>query len=854
MKHIALGIVAHVDAGKTTLSEALLYKTGALRALGRVDDGDSFLDSEELERRRGITVHVKQAVMTSGGVSFTLVDTPGHADLCADCERAVWALDCAVLLVSAPEGVRTHTLTLWRMLERMGVPTFIFVNKCDLPCPGRAQVTDELRRRLSRGCVDLGAPDGELFEQAAMCDERLMASFFERGALGDDELARAVFERKIFPCVFGSARTLEGVGALLDALCRFTPPGAREDGPLRARVYKITTDERGARLTHIKVNSGALHTRDAVSSRGGEEEKITALRVYSGERFTAVDTALPGMTVAATGLANTYAGEGIGEPDAPRLSPLPSMSFRVSAGDVDPHEAYSKLRRLGEEDPSLCMRWDPESGEIRVDVSGEVRLEVLASEAESRFGLALVFDEGRTAYRETVARKVEGVGHFEPLRHYAEVHLLLEPLERGGGLEFRCACREDELPRQWQRLALACLSEKTHRGVLTGAPLTDTRITVTAGRVSVKHTEGGDIREAVGRAVRQGLRTAGTVLLEPCCAFTLELPREHAGRAMADLERMGAEWGAPEYDGEGCLIKGSAPAEKVRDYPAEVTRYTSGRGRVYLEPAGYRPCKDAEAVVAEAGYDCDGDLANTADSVFCTGGAGRIVPWHEVYAHAHIPVAYRPERQGEDGGAGDVVTRERSARYAGTLAEDRELLKIFERTYGPVKRDLRAALKRAEDPVLYAAVPRALAQEYLLVDGYNIIFAWDELRALAEVDIDEARETLINRLCNYQGYCKNEVIVVFDAYRVAGGAGSVERRHNISVVYTKEAETADMYIEKATRRLVKERRVRVATSDGLEQLIIIGAGARRISAEMFHSELETVERAVAGIVRALGDS
>lgn len=850
MKRIALGIVAHVDAGKTTLSEALLYVSGAVRSLGRVDNGDSFLDSEDIERRRGITVHTKQAVFASGGVSFTLVDTPGHSELCADCERAIWALDCAVLVVSAPEGVRTHTLTLWRMLERMGVPTFIFVNKTDLPCPDRASVIDELRRRLCGRCVDISPEGGgDFFEEAAMCDEALMDAFLEAGSLGDGDIADAVFGRKLFPCVFGSARTLSGVQALLDALCRFTRVRGDADGELRARVYKITTDEHGARLTHIKVNSGVLRTRDVIAGSEGEE-KITALRVYSGGGFTAVDEVLPGMTAAATGLTGTYAGEGIGEADAPTLSPPPMMSFRVTAKSVDPHVAFQKLKRLGEEDPSLGVRWDADTGEIRADASGEVRLEVLASEAGERFGLELEFDEGRTAYRETVAEKVEGVGHFEPLRHYAEVHLLLEPLERGSGLEFRCACREDELPRQWQRLAMSCLKEKRHLGIRTGSPLTDTRITLTAGRISVKHTEGGDFREAVSRAVRQGLRTAGTVILEPYYSFALELPREHAGRAMADLERMGAEWDAPE-GGDICVLKGSAPAQSIRQYPAEVMRYSAGRGRLYLESAGYRPCRDPEAVVKSIGYDCDGDVANTADSVFCTRGAGRIVPWDRVYAHAHLPVMYKKRGSLEDGFE-NPVTPERSSGYAGTIAEDRELLKLFERTYGPVRRDLRAALRRAEDPVLAAAVPRSIEYEYLLVDGYNIIFAWDGLRKLAAVDIDEARETLINRLCNYQGYCKNEVIVVFDAYRVSGGAGSVERRHNISVVYTKEAETADMYIEKAARRLVKERRVRVATSDGLEQLIIIGAGARRISADMFRTELETVERAITDIVGKLG--
>ena len=853
MKRLVIGILAHVDAGKTTLSEGMLYRAGETRRLGRVDHGDAFLDTYALERERGITIFSKQALLHLDGAEITLLDTPGHVDFSTEMERTLQVLDYAVLVVSGTDGVQSHTETLWRLLERYRVPTFLFVNKLDLPGAGRGALLAEVQARLDGGCADFGAdrPRGALEESVALCSEELMERYLEAGALEDGEIAEAVAKRRVFPCFFGSALRLEGVDAFLAGLARYTREPPRREA-FGAKVYKIGWDEQGVRLTYLKVTGGSLRVKAAVSgSREGEpwEEKVNQLRVYTGAKFRTVEEALPGMVCAAAGLSCTRPGEGLGaEPDSGLPSLRPVLGYRVELPrGVDAHTALTRFRQLEEEDPQLHVVWNEALQELHVQLMGEVQLEVLGSLVRERFGMEVGFGQGSILYRETIASTVEGVGHYEPLRHYAEVHLLLEPGERGSGLRFASACREDDLDRNWQRLILTHLEEKTHPGVLTGAPITDMKITLAAGRAHQKHTEGGDFRQATYRAVRQGLRRAESVLLEPWYDFRLELPSEAVGRAMSDLQRMGGSFAPPETEGDRSVLTGSAPVSEIRGYQMEVTGYTRGRGRLSCSLRGYEPCHNAEEVIAAAGYDCDADLDNPADSVFCAHGAGFLVKWDEVPAHMHLESVLGAPKE-PAGVPGERAAERRAADYCAMVAEDRELLEIFERTYGPIRRDPRKAFR----PVRREPARRPPSQppkgldgpEYLLVDGYNIIFAWDDLNALAQENLDAARGRLVDLLCNYRGFRQCEVIVVFDAYRVKGNPGEVERVHNISVVYTKEAETADMYIEKVTRELGKHNRVRVATSDALEQLIILGHGALRISADAFREEVAQVEQAI----------
>ena len=856
MNKLVLGVLAHVDAGKTTLSEALLYRSGAIRRLGRVDHRDAFLDTDEMERERGITIFSKQAEFSLGDLAVTLLDTPGHVDFSAEAERVLQVLDCAVLVVSGSDGVQAHTRTLWRLLERYAVPTFLFINKMDLAGTDREALLSELKARLDGGCVDFSLPPEALAEEAAVCDEALLERYLETGELAEEDLTDLVRRRKLFPCFFGSALKLEGVEALLEALRRHAPLRAYPEA-FGARVFKVSRDARGARLTWMKVTGGALRAKDLLTNRRPDtpeeevwEEKADQLRLYSGEKFQPVDSAPAGTVVAVTGLSRALPGQGLGHETAwtvPALEPVLAYQMQTEA---DPSAALKALRLLEEEDPQLRVSWA--AGAVRVQLMGEVQTEILQRRLRERFGVEAQFGAGRVVYRETIAAPVEGVGHFEPLRHYAEVHLLLEPLPRGTGLRFAAVCPEDQLDGHWQRLVLTHLWEKPHLGVLTGSPITDMKITLTAGRAHEKHTEGGDFRQATYRAVRQGLMSAESILLEPWYAFRLELPAAQLGRALNDIQQMGGEAEPPEALGEEAVLTGQAPVAAMGDYAKELAAYTRGQGRLSLRPAGYRPCGDPETVVEALGYDPERDVENTPDSVFCAHGAGYTVKWSGVPAQAHVVSGVRLGAP-KPGETKEPETR-RSAAYAGTIEQDKELQAIFERTYGAVKRRDFLPPKAPRRPVSSDAPERRSVSrqpagpEYLLVDGYNIIFAWDELEAMARESLDAARKALCDLLCNYQGYRKCEVIAVFDAYKVRGGQGSVEKYHSIHVVYTKEAETADAYIERATYELGKRHRVRVATSDGPEQLIILGHGALRVSAAAFREEVEAVQGQIARIL------
>ena len=855
MRKLVVGILAHVDAGKTTLSEALLYRSGAIRRLGRVDHGDAFLDTDAMERQRGITIFSKQAVLPLETVEITLLDTPGHVDFSAEAERVLRVLDCAILVISGADGVQAHTRTLWRLLGKYEIPVFLFVNKMDLSGADRTALLAELKEKLDSGCADFGAPPEVLAEEAAVCDEAALERYLEAGALADGDLTAMIASRKLFPCFFGSALKLEGVEEFLAGLERYAPVPAYPP-EFGARVFKIARDSQGARLTYLKVTGGTLRVKDMLANRRSglpEEwaEKADQLRIYSGAKFRPVEEAPAGTVAAVTGLSRTRPGDGLGFETAwtgPVLEPV--LTYQVILEDgADPHTALDRLRQLEEEDPQLHIVWNEGLREIHIQLMGEVQLEILQRMLEDRFGMTVSFGAGSIRYRETIAAPVVGIGHFEPLRHYAEVHLLLEPGAPGSGLVFASACPTDVLGLNWQRLILTHLAEREHLGVLTGSPITDMKITLLTGRAHEKHTEGGDFRQATYRAVRQGLMQAESVLLEPWYDFRLELPAPQVGRAISDIQRMNGETDPPETAGEEAILTGAAPVAAMRDYAREVAAYTRGQGRLLCTAGGFRPCAGAEAVIAAMDYDPERDVENTPDSVFCAHGGGYTVPWSEVPAHAHLDSGLRfglPEERTEE------VPRARQASgYAGTVEQDRELQAIFERTYGPVKR--RAFLPPKEPRRAPAAeqgerrsVPeRDQGPEYLLVDGYNIIFAWDELKSIAWDNLDAARKQLCDLLCNYQGYQKCRIIVVFDAYKVKGGLGSVEKYHNIHVVYTKEAETADAYIERATYEIGRKHRVRVATSDGPEQLIILGHGALRLSASGFHEEMERVQGQIA---------
>ena len=851
-KQIVLGILAHVDSGKTTLSEAMLYRAGVTRRLGRVDHKDAFLDTDALEKARGITIFSKQALLTAGDTDITLLDTPGHVDFSTETERTLQVLDYAVLVVSGTDGVQSHTETLWRLLRRYHVPTFVFVNKMDLPGMERQELLAQLNRRLGEGFVDFGAEQADRDEALALCDENLMDRMLDAGQLQDADLIPAIARRHVFPCWFGAALKLEGVDALLDGLDRYTRPAPALEA-FGAKVFKVSQDEQGARLTWLRVTGGELKVKAQLTGEADGEswaEKANQLRLYSGAKYTLTEAIGPGQVCAVTGLTKARPGEGLGaerDSDLPVLEPVLSYQVLLPEG-ADMHAALGKLHRLEEEEPQLHVVWNETLDEIHVQLMGEIQLEVLRSLLAERFGLEVEFGPGGILYKETITEPMEGVGHYEPLRHYAEVHLKLEPLPRGSGMQFAADCREEVLDKNWQRLVLTHLEEKQHLGVLTGSPLTDVKITLIAGRAHLKHTEGGDFRQATYRAVRQGLMLAKSQLLEPWYAFRLEVPAENIGRAMSDIQRMEGTFDPPESGEETAVLTGFAPVSTMRSYPMEVVSYTRGRGHLSLTLDGYRPCHNAQEVIAAIGYEPEHDLDNPADSVFCAHGAGFVVPWDQVRSHMHVDSGWgkstRPEQEA-------AVPQRRAMAYRATLEEDAELLKIFERTYGPIKRDPLAAFRpvqKRERPD-FAAEQWEIAPEYLLVDGYNIIFAWDELNALSKESLDAARHKLMDILCNYQGFQKCVLILVFDAYRVPGSPGSIEQYHNIHVVYTKEAETADMFIERVTHEIGRNRRVRVATSDGMEQIIILGHGALRVSARMFHEEVQNVEKQIRALVQ-----
>lgn len=840
-RRLVLGIFAQVDAGKTTLSEALLYKTGALRTLGRVDHGDAHLDTHELERARGITIFSKQARFETERLAVTLLDTPGHADFAPEAERVMPVIDCALLLVSGTDGVQGHTLTLWRLLQHYGVPVVLFFNKMDLPGADRAALLADARTALSDRCAALDDA-----ESVALSSEALLEHFLNTGALDDALAADAVAKRELFPCLFGSARQLDGIDELLRALEHLAPAPVYP-AELSARVYQIAHDPQGNRLTFLKITGGTLAVRSAVRCHrpDGEplEAKVTQLRLYSGAEFEAVQQVPAGDVCAALGLSGLLAGDTLGDAAPDRgaaLEPVMSYCIRLPA-DLDPQLALPKLRLLEEEEPQLRMVWDARLREIRVQLMGAVQLEILQSLIRMRFGWDVTFDTGRISYRETIAAPVEGVGHFEPLRHYAEVHLILAPLPQGSGLVFDTVCSEDVLDRNWQRLILTHLQEKQHLGVLIGSPVTDLRITLAAGRAHLKHTEGGDFRQATYRAVRQGLMKAESILLEPYYAFRLTVPPEQIGRAISDIRAKSGSFDPPVETPGGTLLQGRAPVSELRDYARDVAAYTRGRGRLSCEVAGYFPCHNTEAVVAALAYDPAADLENTPDSVFCSHGAGITIPWDQVEENMHLESVLRPKPAAVPAAAPRVRTQNLDL-------DEKELQRIIEREFGPQKTPLyRPPAAKAEAAVTLP--PRR--KEYLIVDGYNMIFAWDGLREQAGYDLSGARERLLDLLSNYCGFHPCELIVVFDSYRVRGGTGSRSSHNNLRVVYTQEDESADLYIETLVGKIGKNYAVRVATSDALIQLSALRSGVLRVSAAELERELERTNGEIAAVLRRL---
>ena len=827
--HLNIGLLAHVDAGKTTLSEALLYISGARRILGRVDHRDVFLDTNSQERERGITIFSKQAMLSTSSLEITLVDTPGHVDFSAETERTLSILDCAVLVISGTDGVQAHTLTLWNLLEKYRVPTFLFINKMDLPGTERTALLEGLRKQLSAGCVDFGQSREEIEENAAMCDEALLETYLQTGTVTDGNIRGLIAGRKLFPCCFGAALKLEGVEELLKVINNFAPHNiySTEFG---AKVYKITRDPQGNRLTWLKITGGSLAVRSALTYAPlqGEAltEKVLQVRLYSGEKFTAVETADAGTLCAVTGLSATYAGQGLGtEPGSapPVLEPV--MTYRVGFA-ADPATVLPKLRQLEEEDPLLHLLWDGNTRQIFVQIMGRVQLEVFRNLVKERFNLDITLDDPRIFYKETIENTVEGVGHFEPLRHYAEVHVLLEPLPRGSGLQFASNCSTDVLDGNYQRLIMSHLSEKVHRGVLIGAPITDMKLTLMVGRAHLKHTEGGDFRQATYRAVRQGLMQARSTILEPWYDFTLTLPAEQIGRAITDIRAMSGEFESPETHGTLSTLKGIVPAAELKDYADQVAAYSQGKGRLQIALHGYAPCHNQPQVIADYGYDPEADLENTPDSVFCAHGAGFTVKWHQVPQYMHLESTLKVEKP-------QIITRN-------LQADDKELEAIMEREFGPIRR--RQYTEPANRPAEEKLTIRPLKQQYLIVDGYNIIFAWDDLAEMARHDLDAARRRLMDDLSSYAGFKKCRVVLVFDGYKRKGNTGEKFTFHNIQVVYTAEGETGDAYIEALVAEIGTNFNLRVATSDGLVQLASIRSGVLRVSARELLSEVEAAKK------------
>lgn len=884
MKQLTLGILAHVDAGKTTLSEALLFTAGAIRKAGRVDKKDAFLDNYELERERGITIFSKQAVFSYEDLRITLLDTPGHVDFSTEMERTLQVLDAAVLLISAADGVQSHTRTLWKLLESYQVPVFLFVNKMDQPGADQEKILAGIQNQLSGNCVDFTPLVGaaateskgaaletdmqEAMEAVAICDEELLNSFLTDGRISQEQLREKIAERKVFPCLFGSALRLQGIEALLSAIAAYAPEKTYPEA-FGARVFKVTRDSQGSRLTHMKITGGTLKAKMELTCAEDKTEKVNQIRIYSGERFEAVNEAVAGSVCAVTGLLGTMAGQGLGMEknlESPFLTPVLSYCLLLPEG-TDPMAVMPKLKELEEEDPALSFTWEEELKEIHVHVMGEVQMEILKVLIRERFGLEIAFGKGRIVYKETIADTVEGVGHFEPLRHYAEVHLLLEPGEPGSGLQFEADCSEDILARNWQRLILTHLEEKQHRGVLTGSVITDMKITLVSGRAHQKHTEGGDFRKATYRAVRQGLMEAMSVLLEPYYEFRLEIPEEMTGRAMTDMEKLFADFTLAERAEGRCVLTGCAPVETMRDYQKEVYAYTRGQGSLTVRLKGYMPCHNADEVIEERHYDPEADLRNPAGSVFCSHGAGFVVPWNQVKEYMHVESCFAGDRKAIEESAfqEELEKRKEAARkreenrsasggeyFLGTDEIDAILQQAtgagrgLEKKKEGWQRQSRSTETRQATTRVYQGQPKK--EEYLLVDGYNVIFAWEELSALSKVTLDGARGRLLDILCDYQAMKGCRLIVVFDAYRLKGHPEEAYAYHNIYVVYTKEAETADRYIERFAHDNSKKYQITVATSDGLEQIIIRGEGCRLLSSRDLQADVERQKEQTRGIL------
>lgn len=858
-KYISVGLLAHVDAGKTTLSESILYLSGKLRKLGRVDHGDAFLDTYELEKSRGITIFSKQAVLEIGDTCVTLLDTPGHVDFSAEMERTLQVLDYGILVINGADGVQGHTRTLWNLLKQYQIPTFLFINKMDQEGTDPERLLREMQEKLDDACVsfDEKQKEEEFFETLAMYGEEAMEEYLASEQIGIDTIRGMIAGRKVFPCYFGSALKQIGVDALLRGIERYTccKSPMKQFG---AKVYKISRDDQNNRLTHMKITGGSLRVKDMLGNSKDSthhwEEKVNQIRIYSGDKFEAVQEAEAGMICAVTGLNDTYPGEGLGaekNSKAPVLEPV--LNYKILyPSEYDAHTMLKYLRLLEEEDPMLRIVWNEELGEIHAQLMGEVQIEILQNLMKQRFGVSISFGTGNIVYKETIREVVEGVGHYEPLRHYAEVHLILEPGKPGSGLEFASSCDEDSLDRNWQRLILTHLKEKTHRGVLMGAPITDMKITLVAGRAHLKHTEGGDFRESTYRAVRQGLMQAESVLLEPYYTFRLELPSECVGRALTDIQKRYGEFRPPEVEGEYSVIEGSAPVATMYDYQKEVISYSKGRGRISCVLQGYAPCHNPEEVLESVGYDPERDVENPTGSVFCAHGAGFVVPWQEVPEHMHIESQLEKMRARKDGGSQEnfekstAVSQSKNRAFRAYEQEDQELEEIFLRTYGRTERKSSTGARKITvgEGHSGSGKPKTPLKEYLLVDGYNVIHAWEDLKELARENFEAARNKLMDILCNYQGYKKCTLIVVFDAYKVEGFNQEVQKYHNIYVVYTKEAETADQYIEKIVHEIGRKYHVTVVTSDGIEQIVTLGQGGTLISAREFKQEIEIVSEQI----------
>ncbi len=855
-KKLVIGILAHVDAGKTTLSESMLYQSGSIRKLGRVDKGDAFLDTYELERERGITIFSKQAQLSIDDLQITLLDTPGHVDFSAEMERTLQVLDYAILVISGADGVQGHTETLWKLLERYHIPIFLFINKMDQNGTDEAALMNELKKRLDENCVDFSQTDtDELNESIAMCSEALLEQYLESGEIEDTQIRNLIRKRNLFPCYFGSALKVTGVDEFMRGIMNYTEVATEsEEAKFGAKVYKISRDDQGNRLTYIKVTSGCLKVKDLLSGRDRRkekdwEEKINQIRIYSGAKFETVNQAERGMICAVTGLSQTYPGEGLGierDSDIPILEPVLTYQIQLPE-DCEVHSMLEKLRQLEEEEPLLHIIWNEKLGEIYAQIMGEVQIEVLKSLIWERFHVRIEFGKGNIVYKETIRQPVEGVGHFEPLRHYAEVHLLLEPAEAGTGLHFFSNCSQDTLDLNWQRLILTHLEEKEHCGVLTGSAITDMHITLTTGKAHQKHTEGGDFRQATYRAVRQGLKKAESILLEPYYSYRLEVPADMVGRAMTDIQRMNGSFDTPLQDGESAILTGSAPVVTMRDYQTEVISYTKGRGRLSCILEGYKPCHNQEEVVKEVGYDSERDLDNPTGSVFCAHGAGFVVKWDEVENYMHLQSTLESKKTVDEEFVFPTAAARRASTYLEMTEEDQKeldaMVEASQRKREAARKSYAYRKDFSNEKIAVNGSTKSYSnkkkqKEYLLVDGYNIIFAWEELNELAQVNMDAARGCLQDVLCNYQGIKKCELILVFDAYKVEGFSGEIQKYHNIHVVYTKEAETADQYIEKVAHEIGRKYLVTVATSDGTEQVIIRGQGCHLLSAKELKEEVE----------------